>query len=111
MAFKLGGQSEPIPENPEELFSDLRSRSVAGLLSHQADVLREYLAAGLEADDVALQLPTGSGKTLVGLLIGEWRRRKFGQRVVYLCPTNQLVNQVDAQALCILNPLHYLFSR
>lgn len=98
MAFKLGGQSEPIPENPEELFSDLRSRSVAGLLSHQADVLREYLAAGLEADDVALQLPTGSGKTLVGLLIGEWRRRKFGHRVVYLCPTNQLVNQVAAQA-------------
>ncbi len=48
--------------------------------------------------DVALQLPTGSGKTLVGLLIAEWRRRKFEESVVYLCPTNQLVNQTVEQA-------------
>ncbi len=48
--------------------------------------------------DVAMQLPTGSGKTLVGLLIGEWRRRKFRERVVYLCPTKQLVHQVVEQA-------------
>jgi len=32
------------------------------------------------------------------LLIGEWRRRKNAERVVYLCPTRQLVNQVVAQA-------------
>jgi Rad3-related DNA helicase len=44
--------------------------------------------------DVALQLSTGSGKTLVGLLIGEWRRQRFQEKVVYLCPTRQLVNQV-----------------
>jgi hypothetical protein len=44
------------------------------------------------------QLPTGSGKTLVGLLIAEWRRRKYSERVVYLCPTRQLVNQVAQQA-------------
>ena len=48
--------------------------------------------------DVAMQLPTGSGKTLVGLLIGEWRRRKNRERVVYLCATKQLVNQVVNQA-------------
>ena len=47
---------------------------------------------------MALQLPTGSGKTLVGLLLAEWRRRKFGERVVYLCPTRQLVNQVAEEA-------------
>jgi Rad3-related DNA helicase len=47
---------------------------------------------------VALQLPTGSGKTLVGLLLAEWRRRKFGERVVYLCPIRQLVNQVAEEA-------------
>jgi hypothetical protein len=45
-----------------------------------------------------LQLPTGSGKTLVGLLLAEWRRRKFKERVVYLCPTRQLVNQVVEEA-------------
>src|SRR5690606_7392787 len=48
--------------------------------------------------DVALQSPTGSGKTLVGLLIAEWRRRSRREQVVYLCPTNQLVHQVGAQA-------------
>ena len=42
--------------------------------------------------------PTGSGKTLVGLLIAEFRRRKNQERVVYLCPTRQLCNQVKAQA-------------
>jgi hypothetical protein len=44
-----------------------------------------------------LQLPTGSGKTLVGVLIGEWLRRKNQEHVVYLCPTKQLVNQVVEQ--------------
>jgi len=52
----------------------------------------------LNASDVALQLPTGSGKTLVGLLLAEWRRRKYRERVVYLCPTRQLVNQVAEEA-------------
>jgi len=34
----------------------------------------------------------------VGLMIAEWRRRKNQERVVYLCPTKQLVNQVVEQA-------------
>ena len=47
---------------------------------------------------MALELPTGSGKTLVGLLIAEWRRRTLGQRVVYACPTKQLAHQVWQKA-------------
>jgi Rad3-related DNA helicase len=86
------------PDDPESLFRDLRKKSVPGLLSHQADLLRSYLAVHTKHSDIALQLPTGSGKTLVGLLIAEWRRRKYGERVVYLCPTRQLVNQVAQQA-------------
>ena len=61
-------------------------------------MLRTYAKSGAGKSDVALQLPTGSGKTLVGLLIAEWHRRKFQERVVYLCPTNQLVNQVVEEA-------------
>lgn len=60
--------------------------------------MQAYAAQALDHPDVALQLPTGSGKTLVGLLIAEWRRRKFKERVVYLCPTKQLVHQVAEQA-------------
>lgn len=98
LAFKIPDNKPIIPDDPEALFRDLRRRTVPGLLSHQADLLRSYLAVHTQHADIALQLPTGSGKTLVGLLIAEWRRRKYGERVVYLCPTRQLVNQVVQQA-------------
>ena len=98
MAFKLPEKKPATPDDPEALFRDLRKKTVPGLLSHQADVLRSYIAVHTKFADIALQLPTGSGKTLVGLLIAEWRRRKYGERVVYLCPTRQLVNQVAQQA-------------
>jgi len=39
---------------------------------------------------LALELPTGSGKTLVGLLIGEYRRRKNKEKVVFLCPNQSI---------------------
>lgn len=94
MAFKLGKTTTVSLENPETLFRDLRSRKIAGLLSQQADLLRKYMADAVDKPDVALQMATGSGKTLVGLLLAEWRRMKFQERVVYLCPTNQLVHQV-----------------
>lgn len=98
MAFKIPEKRAVCPEDPESLFRDLRKKTVPGLLSHQADLLRSYLAIHTQHSDIALQLPTGSGKTLVGLLIAEWRRRKYGERVAYLCPTRQLVNQVAQQA-------------
>ncbi len=60
--------------------------------------MERYTSEAKDKSDVALQLPTGSGKTLVGLLIGEWRRRKYSERIVYLCPTKQLVNQTVEQA-------------
>lgn len=97
MVFKPVRTPTKGPDNPEALFRDLRSRKVEGLLSHQADVIRDYVSKALDADDVALELPTGSGKTLVGLLIGEWRRVTRRERVVYLCPTKQLVHQVVEQ--------------
>ena len=98
MAFKIPEKRTVCPDDPEALFRDLRKKTVPGLLSHQADLLRSYLGVHTKYSDIALQLPTGSGKTLVGLLIAEWRRRKYGERVVYLCPTRQLVNQVAEQA-------------
>lgn len=99
MAFTVKKKKLVSLESPEALFNDLRGRrTIEGLLAHQADVLRAYVEKGMEHPDVALQLPTGSGKTLVGLLLGEWRRLKNSERVVYLCPTNQLVNQVAEQS-------------
>lgn len=98
MAFKKPSIQTTIPESPDRLFRDLSRRKHASLYDHQGQVLRTYVTKALKVADVALQLPTGSGKTLVGLLLAEWRRRKFHERVVYLCPTRQLVNQVAEEA-------------
>lgn len=98
MAFKKPTSHAAVPESPDRLFRDLPRRKHPSLYDHQGQVLRNYVAKALHVSDVALQLPTGSGKTLVGLLLAEWRRRKFRERVVYLCPTRQLVNQVTEEA-------------
>lgn len=88
------------PVDPETLFGELprTPNGVGALWSHQADQLRTYTKDYRDTSDVALELPTGSGKTLVGLLISEWRRRTLHQRVVYACPTKQLARQVLQKA-------------
>lgn len=97
MAFKIPQNSSVSIKDPESLFRDLRDRTVEGLLAQQADMLRKYMDH-VDNRDIALELPTGSGKTLVGLLIAEWRRRTKRERCVLLCPTKQLVHQVVEQA-------------
>ena len=98
MAFKKNRVSLVTIETPEALLHDLRGKKIKAPFSHQADMWRRYLEKALDKPDVALQLPTGSGKTLVGLILAEWRRQKFKEKVIYLCPTNQLVHQVAEQA-------------
>ncbi|MFB7159529.1 DEAD/DEAH box helicase [Lysinibacillus sp. NPDC056232] len=97
MAFKSNYRTNNNVESPEALFYDLRNRKVEGLLAHQADVLRVYMD-NVKNKNVALELPTGSGKTLIGLLIAEYRRRVYKERAIFLCPTKQLVNQVVEEA-------------
>jgi Rad3-related DNA helicase len=98
MAFKKIQPPASVPDSPDKLFLDLPRRRIPDVLPHQREIMRLYAAEALDKPDVALQLPTGSGKTLVGLLIAEWRRRKNQERIVYLCPTRQLVNQAVEQA-------------
>jgi hypothetical protein len=98
MAFKKAPPPADVAASPDKLFLALPRRKIPDVLPHQREVLRQYSSDALNLSDVALQLPTGSGKTLVGLLIAEWRRRKNSERIVYLCPTRQLVNQVVEQA-------------
>ncbi|MDQ4044018.1 MAG: DEAD/DEAH box helicase family protein, partial [Chloroflexota bacterium] len=47
--------------------------------------------------DLAIELPTGYGKTLVALLIADWALEN-GERVAYLTGNNHLSDQVLAQA-------------
>lgn len=97
--FKIPSVSETASENPALLFRDLkRAPEVKFLWGHQEKVLDAYHANHLEAKDLAIELPTGTGKTLVGLLIGEFRRRSRQERVTFLCSTKQLCAQVNRQA-------------
>ena len=80
---------------PAEMYRDLPRRPGAApaLWAHQADTLGRFTEAADEPD-LAVELPTGTGKTLVGLLIAEWNRRNRSERVAYACPTRQLAQQV-----------------
>jgi hypothetical protein len=97
--FKIPSSSEATAENPVLLFRDLkRDPEVKFLWGHQEKVLDAYHAKHLETRDLAIELPTGTGKTLVGLLIGEFRRRSRQERVAFLCSTKQLCAQVHRLA-------------
>ncbi len=98
MAFKKSSPAAAVPNSPEELFLELSGRKHPNVLLHQGEILRAYSTEAITKADVSIELPTGSGKTLVGLLIAEWRRQKFNEKVIFLCPTKQLVNQVVEEA-------------
>lgn len=98
MAFSKVIPKATAPATPDLLFRELPRRKFPDVLPHQQSMMQRYADEAEAMRDVALQLPTGSGKTLVGLLIAEWRRRKNSEKVLYLCPTKQLVHQVVAQA-------------
>ncbi len=96
--FRRIARSGGVAANPRELFRDLpRDPGIPYLWEHQGRILERY-EEHLDTPHVALELPTGTGKTLIGLLIAEWRRRSRGERALYLCPTRQLANQVGALA-------------
>ena len=61
--------------SPEELYLSgtlpRTKEAVDSLWLHQGDVIRAYAKNHQDDPDLALELPTGTGKTLPGLLIGE----------------------------------------
>lgn len=89
------------PDTPEKLYDQLTltDKAIGGLWRHQSRALGEYFKAQQQVTDLALELPTGSGKTLVGLLIADWRRRTAGASSAFLCPTNQLASQAHQKAV------------
>ncbi|WP_405535404.1 DEAD/DEAH box helicase family protein (plasmid) [Streptomyces canus] len=99
MAFKRKSADAAMPKDPEELYRTLAvtNRGPAAVWGHQQDILRDWHANMSDEPDVAIELPTGAGKTLVGGLIGEYRRRKHRERIAYLCPTRQLARQTAAK--------------
>jgi len=100
MAIKKSSVPERRAESPEKLFPLLRrtGHNSNTLWPQQVDLLREYATKRVNARDLAIELPTGTGKTLTGLLLADWRRREGKGRTVFVCPTVQLIRQVVAAA-------------
>src|SRR5687767_7618753 len=92
---------ERPPDTPEELYDRLTvtDPAIGALWRHQSHVLGRYYEEHRRSSDVALELPTGAGKTLVGLLIADWRRRVTRGPSAFLCPTRQLAHQAHEKAV------------
>lgn len=64
-----------------------------GLRPAQAHALGEFAKHHTSSSDVGIELPTGEGKTLIGLLIADWALDQ-GMSVAYLTGNRMLATQV-----------------
>src|SRR5689334_7612802 len=94
----LGGTMSEDLANP--ILSGIQSKlgSTAALRQGQVDAIEGYYANMQKRPNIAIHLPTGYGKTLVGLAVADYRRRVLRDRPVWVCPTRQLVFQVIERA-------------
>lgn len=87
-------KAKPRPVHPREIFNALpKPPGINDLYASQAEVLDAWFTRRTDKDVVA-KLHTGGGKTLVALLMAQSVMNELGEPVVYLAPTNQLVEQV-----------------
>lgn len=86
------------PTNPLEIFRKLTLRgSIENIWDPQAEALREWDKIRA-SNDAVVQMNTGGGKTLVGLLIAQSLLNELNRRVAYVVPNNQLVEQTIVKA-------------
>jgi Type III restriction enzyme, res subunit len=76
---------------------DLQSTAFTELRPAQAEALSTYAAGHADAADVAVELPTGAGKSLMALLIAEaWRQE--GHSAIVLSANKTLARQLQAES-------------
>ena len=87
------------PTNPKEIFLNelVHEQGYEYLRENQARFLDEWYKNKNQRDVVGI-LNTGAGKTLIGQLMLLSKMYELKKPVIYLCPDNQLVNQVLIQA-------------
>jgi len=84
-------------EDFRERLRALGSAKYTDLRGAQAHVLSAYAQGFESAPDVAIELPTGVGKTLIALLLADYALDR-GWSVAYLTGSNVLSEQVEIQA-------------
>jgi replicative superfamily II helicase len=84
--------------DPRKIFDrQPKPEGVNDLWKSQDEVLRAWNDRRTDRD-VVIKLNTGGGKTLVGLLIAQAMMNEHKSGALYLCATNQLVDQTIAKA-------------
>lgn len=81
----------------EQRLADFQSSTFVKLRQSQKLVLEEYAATHRLTKDLAIEMPTGEGKTLMALLIADWALEQ-GHSVAYLTGTRQLAERVEQEA-------------
>jgi len=80
--------------DPQKIFNKLTLRgSIENIWQPQAEALAKWDEHRSDSD-VVVQMNTGGGKTLVGLLIAQSITNETNGKVLYVCPNNQLVEQI-----------------
>ncbi|MDE2838038.1 MAG: DEAD/DEAH box helicase family protein [Chloroflexota bacterium] len=84
--------------HPKDIFLRLpKPEGIDDLWQSQAEALDEWFGRR-DQRDLVLKLNTGGGKTLVGLLMAQSTLAENGGPVLFLCATNQLVQQTVSHA-------------
>lgn len=83
--------------DPVQQLAAFASPTFRVLRAEQTDVLLAVRQMHTQTPDLAIELPTGSGKTLIALLLAHEVMDR-GDSAVYLAPTRQLANQAAEEA-------------
>lgn len=92
-------EAEPITD-PVALFKELgslRDPKYQSLWGDQQNILERWFNRRNDKD-VLIKMNTGTGKTVIGLLIAQSSLNEKIGRALYLCPNNLLVEQVATEA-------------
>ena len=82
-----------VSKNYEEFMLSFNSPRFTMLREAQKYILQQYSATYARQPNVAIELPTGAGKSLISLLIGEaWRQA--GKKVAILTANKTLARQM-----------------
>jgi replicative superfamily II helicase len=94
----VGKKAGRALDDPIAIFKSLSRRITHTALRPAQEAALKELHKRTTERDAVLKLPTGTGKSTVGLLYLKWRATEKKRPVVYLCPTKQLVEQALDEA-------------
>lgn len=100
--FSKRSQNKSVEKkiHPCEIYDTLDRHANKGPLRVpvQESILNEWFDEYQENKDVILKLPTGEGKTLIGLLILQSKINQKKGSALFVCPNKYLADQVKIQA-------------